>query len=396
MNRVKLCLPVLALTIVFCGGRSAEAQFRASADWIFWTRNHDADTEFLSGAGDEADYGFNSGFRFGLGASFDRFDIEASFLQIPEWSSSESGTLAVPLAFDDPTNIFIAPAAGFGFPNALTDAANDIASGQDLEIEHLEAGARISQRLESRLRDFELNFGTSRAERNVWASLGWRHIEIDETSNFLAVGVFQAIDSADGFPPADPGDPDPAGDDGLSDPALTAAGFINIGGAGDGFVGYDPLDPMAIQTTLGALFQGYADNDLDGGQIVVGGRYQAAQLFIIEGFLKGGLFQNRATGLVQETIFGVENDTSVYRRTLFDRKTTASFAGSVGFRFLVPLTDYIFLRTGYEAMLVTNVALAADQPLGISQNLLGETRFEVQTRSVFIAHGGHLGLEVNW
>lgn len=395
MNRAKWCLPVLALSLVFCGGRSAEAQFRASADWIFWTRNHDADTEFLGG-GEEADYGFNSGFRFGMGFSCDRFDVEASFLQVPDWNNTESGTLAVPLAFDDPTNIFIAPAAGFGFPNALTDAANDVASGQDLEIEHLEPGARIAQRLESRLRDFELNFGSSRTARNVWASLGWRHIEIDEASNFLAVGVFQAIDAADGFPPADPGDPDPQGDDGLSDPALTAAGFINIAGAGDGFVGYDPLDPMAIQTTLGALFQGYADNDLDGGQLVFGGRYCAADLLFIEGFVKGGVYQNRATGMVQETVFGVENDTSVYRRTLFNRTTTASFAGSVGFRFLVPLTDYIVLRTGYEAMLVTNVALAADQPLGISQNVLGETRYEVVTSNVFVAHGGHLGLEVNW
>jgi hypothetical protein len=153
---------------------------------------------------------------------------------------------------------------------------------------------------------------------------------------------------------------------------------------------------MAIQTTLGALFQGYADNDLDGGQLVFGGCYRAAELFIIEGFLKGGVYQNRATGMVQETVFGVENDTSVYRRTLFDRKTTAAFAGSFGFRFIVPLTDYIFLRTGYEAMVVTNVAVSSDQPFGISQNLLGETRYEVVTRGVFLAHGGHLGLELNW
>jgi hypothetical protein len=394
MKPAKFCVPVLMLTFVVCGSRSAEAQFRASADWVFWTRNNDSDTEFLSGA-DDADYGYSSGFRFTLGASFDRFDVEASFMQVPDWDETESSVLAVPLAFDDPTNAFIAPAAGFGFPNALSDAANDVANMEDLEIEHLEAGATISQRLESRLRDFELDFGTSRSTRNVWASLGWRHIEINETSTNLAVGIFQAIDVDDGAFPNDPVLMDEP-NNGLSGAALTAAGFVNIAGAGDGFVGYDPLDPMAIQTTLGAMFQGYTDNDLDGGHIVLGGRYQPAQLLILEGFLKAGVFQNRATGMVQETIFGVENDTSVYRRTFFDRKTTASFAGSLGFRILVPITDYINLRTGYEALLVTNVANGADQAQGIRTDLLGVTRYEVVTSSYFLAHGGHLGLELNW
>ena len=396
MNRAKFCVPVLVLTFVVCGSRAAEAQVRASTDWLFWTRNHDSDSEFLTGAAatDEADFGFSSGFRFSLGASFDRFDVEASFLQIPDWDETASGVLAVPLAFDDPTNAFIAPAAGFGFPNALSVAADDIPNMEDLEIEHLEAGATISQRLVSRLRDFELNVGTSRSVRNVWASLGWRHIEINETSTNLAVGIFQAIDVDDGAFPGDLVDDDP--NNGLSGGALTAAGFVNIAGAGDGFVGYDPLDPMAIQTTLGALFQGYSDNDLDGGHIVVGGRFQPAQLLILEGFFKAGVFQNRATGLVQETIFGVENDTSVYRRTFFDRKTTASFAGSLGFRVIVPVTDYINIRTGYEAMLVTNVAVGADQSQGISTDLLGVTRYEVVTSAYFLAHGGHLGLELNW
>jgi hypothetical protein len=393
MKRAKFCVPVLMLTFVVCGSRSAEAQIRASADWVFWTRNNDSDTEFLTGA-DDADFGFSSGFRFTLGASFDRFDVEASFMQVPDWNETESSVLAVPLAFDDPTNPFIAPAAGFGFPNALTDAANDVANGEDLEIEHLEAGATISQRLESRLRDFELDFGTSRSARNVWASLGWRHIELNETSTNLAVGIFQAIDVDDGTLPGGAVDPDL--NDGLSGGALVNAGFVNIAGAGDGFVGYDPTNPLSIQTTLGAMFQGYTDNDLDGGHIVLGSRYQPAQLLILEGFLKAGVFQNRATGLVQETVFGVENDTSVYRRTFFDRKTTASFAGSLGFRVIVPITDYINIRTGYEALLVTNVANGADQSQGISTNLLGVTRYEVVTSSYFLAHGGNLGIELNW
>jgi len=397
MNRAKFCLPVLMLAFFVCGSRSAEAQVRASADWVFFTRNNDTDTQFLTGAGaaDDADYGFSSGFRFTLGASFDRWDVEASFLQIPDWNNTDNSVLAVPLAFDDPSNMFIAPAAGFGFPNALTDAANDVATMQDLEIEHLEAGATISQRVESRLRDFELDLGTSRSARNVYASLGWRHLEINETSTNIAVGVFQAIDVDDGAVPNDPvlmDDPD----NGLSDGALVTAGFINIAGAGDGFSGYDPNNPMSIQTTLGAMFQGYTNNDLDGGHIVLGGRYQAAQLLILEGFLKAGLFQNQATGMVQETVFGVQNDDSVYRRTFFDRKTTASFAGSLGFRILVPITDYINLRAGYEALLVTNVAVGSNQPLGISTNLLGVTRYHVVTNSYFLAHGGTLGVELNW
>lgn len=396
MKRVIVCLPFLMLLAGFAG-QQAQAQIRFESDYLFFSRNNDPDDTFISGPGgfsaDDFDFGFDSGYRFTLGGSYGEFDIEASFFSIPDWTSSQSGILGRPLVFDDPTDAGIPggpPGNGLGFRSALGTAA-DIAGLEDDEIEFLEAGAFAQTKYKSRLDSFELNLGSNRTIRPVYFAVGWRHLELDEQMKSLVVGDFQALDAGTGLAPG----ASAVGNDELSDAALTAAGFVNIVGA-DGFMGYDPTVIPPVITTLGIGFDGRARNDLDGVQVTLGGRYDASEMVTIDGFIKGGIYRNDQYGAVQETLTGVVNDGSIYSRTFTDRDATAAFGGAIGFDVIIAVTDYISFKTGYEALLLTNVAFGADQAGGVKTDLLGTTRYHVVNNGLFVAHGGHVGLEIGW
>lgn len=395
MKQVAFWITIVGLAVSLTG-RAAEAQVRFESEYLLWTRNNDADAPIITGPGgfsaDLADFGYASGYRFTLGASLSYFDVEASFSSIPDWSDSTGGFLTLPLVFDDPSNPNIAPANGLGFVNALALAAG-VPGLEDNEIEHLLPGALLQSRYESSFDSFELNVGSNRVVRPVFFALGWRHLELKENAATLILGDFQAIDADNGAFPGAVGD-EP--NNGLSHAALTGAGFALVSGAGDGFAGYDPTLVAPVITTLGIMYQGVTRNDLDGGQLTVGGRYAASDIVALQGFLKGGVYHNRALGIVRETVLGVANDTSVYQRTFRDRATTASFAGAVGFDVIVAVTDYVNFTLGYEALFVTDMALAADQQSGITTDLFGIPRYDVVHDSLFIAHGASVGLELNW
>jgi hypothetical protein len=387
MTRMKLTLTVLMLTALsVCSGR-AQAQGRFDAEWLYWSRNNDSSQTYIGGPGsvdsNDDNFNYSSGYRFGLGYGLFDYDIEAIFAEVPNWNASGSSVLAAPLVFGDPTNANLpapAPPGSFlGIRNGLTDAGlSDMAN-----VSFLDPGATVQTRYNSSLRDFQLNLGTSR-QRPVWASLGWRHLELNENSSLLTTGVFQSVDAMGGGVGG-----------GLAGTALTDQGFTALAG-GDGFAGYDPMAMAPVMTTIGALFQGTTYNDLDGGQLVIGGRVQPRDLLILEGFLKVGVYQNRARGSVTETVFAIENDDDVFQRTFTNSRRLTSFVGGVGFNFKVPVTDYIYVRAGYEALVITDVALGPDQSQGIHTNVLGDHFYRVVTGGVLLAHGGNLGLGITW
>jgi hypothetical protein len=395
MKRAIYSLPFLFL-LAASVPQEAHAQIRFESDYIFFNRTNDAEGTQITGPGsfsaDDHDFGYDSGYRFTLGGTLSEVDIEASFFAIPEWSSSESGVLGLPLVFDDPTNAFVAPANGLGFNSGLGIAAN-VAGLEDDEIEFLEAGAQVRSQYTSRLDSFELNIGSNRYVRPVYFAVGWRHFEVNEDSRMTAVGDFQALDALTGLPPGAAA----VGNDGLSADALDAAGFDNLPGTpDDGFLGYDPTLVPPVITTLGYIAEGRARNNLDGVQVTLGGRYSASQMVTIDGFIKGGVYQNEALGVVRETLVGVANDDSVYQLRISDRNRTASFGAGIGFNVGVALTDYISLKYGYEAIFLTNMAFGPDQSSGLKTDILGNTRFSVVNNGLFIAHGGNIGLEVGW
>jgi hypothetical protein len=395
MKRVICMLPFLCL-LAASVPQQAQAQVRFQSDYIFFNRTNDTDGNLITGPGgfsaDDHDFSWESGYRFTLGGSLSEVDVEASFFTIPQWSSSESGILGLPLVFDDPTNVFVAPANGLGFSTGLGIAA-DIAGLEDDEIEYLEAGALVRSQYTSRLDSFELNIGSNRYVRPVYFAVGWRHFEVNEDSRLLAVGDFQAVDAATGIFPGGGGG---IGNDGLSAAALAAAGYVNLVGPDDGFLGYDPTAVAPVITTLAAVFDGRARNNLDGVQVTLGGRYAASQMVTVDGFIKAGVYQNDSQGTVRELLQGVANDDSVYELRLSDRDRTASVGAGIGFNVLVALTDYISLKSGYEALFLTNMAFGPDQASGLKTDLLGNTRFHVVNNGLFVAHGGNIGLEIGW
>lgn len=394
MKRVVCILPCLFL-LAASVPQEAAAQFRFQSDYIFFNRNNDSDGTQLTGPGgfsaDDHDFGYDSGYRFTLGGSVNRFDVEASFFTIPRWSSSESGVLGLPLVFDDPSNVFVAPANGIGFNSGLGIASN-VAGLEDDEVEFLEAGAIVQSQYTSRLDSFELNIGSNRYVRPVYFAVGWRHFEVNEDSRVVAVGDFQALDALTGLAPG----ASAVGNDGLSAAALAAAGFVNTAGPDDGFLGYDPTLVPPVITTLGYVVDGRARNNLDGVQLTLGGRYAASQMVTIDGFMKAGIYQNAAQGTVRERLQGVVNDDSAYELRLTDSNRTGSFGAGIGFNVLAALTDYISLKAGYEAIFLTNMAFGPDQAGGVKTDILGNTRFNVVTNGLFIAHGGNVGLEIGW
>ncbi|MBL8851874.1 MAG: hypothetical protein JNG89_19535, partial [Planctomycetaceae bacterium] len=236
MHRVGYCLPLLVM-LAGLGSSVAEAQMRFDAQYLLWNRNNDSDSPLISGAGGvsaaDAEFGYASGYQFSLGGSTPILDVEASFMQIPDWSDSWGGTLTLPVAFDDPANVNIAPANGLSAFNALRIAAST-PGVEDNEIEFLEAGAQFQSRYESTLDSFEINLGSSRISRPVFFSLGWRHIELDESAATLLRGDFQVMDADNGALPGAGGD---ELNNGLSHAALTGAGFTLASGAADGFNG---------------------------------------------------------------------------------------------------------------------------------------------------------------
>lgn len=392
MPHLKQFLSLVILIAVAVAAQSAQAQIFFEADWLFWSRNNDSDTRYILGpdavSSEDADFGFESGYRISVGTDW----ISASFSQV-NWDSRRDGLLADPFALDDTaTNAAVFPAPPvnmFGVSTAVFDASA-LDAAELPESEHFEAGSAYSFRYNTTLDDFELNLGTNFHCRPIWWALGWRHLELHETSGFLVTGVFNARDVDDGAVFGD--DPN----DALAHASLIGAGFTLFGGGANGYAAYDPTDPNAEPVTMSALIDGNTNNDLDGLQGTLAGGMFTSQVVSVEGFLKAGVYHNRIRGSVQETLIGRINDDSIYRRTLTDDKTTAAFVGGAGSQLVFWLTEYATLRAGYEVLLITNVALGPDQPQGVRTNVLGDTVYRVQTEGVFFSNGGHVGLELRY
>jgi len=378
----------------------AHAQFFAEADWIFLSRDHDGDAGFITGpeslAPDSANFGYKPGVKLTVGAGFFDYQVDFSYSEIDNWQGSNRGTFVNPIVFDDEFGSpFIAPANRIVGTNALfqaatfTDGMPMSMADETLEIEHLQAGATYAVTSVANFREFELNFGSNRDQLWRWA-VGYRHIKLDERNSLMVSGVFDAIDTDDG---AVFGDMTNDPNDGLSNTALTAVGLTHVAGAADGFDAFDATNGV---DTLTYISTGLADNELHGAQISLVGTIFNGEWVTLEGIGKLGLYRNSITAAVSETVAGGGNDDSVYQRSLQDQRRELAFAGNIGFRGVISLTDYINLVGGYEALFLSGVALASEQTNGLGMNVLGDTTLTAQTGGSVIAHGGRIGLELLW
>jgi hypothetical protein len=382
-------------------GGSAQAQLQLQADYLILKRTDSDSARFINGpqgVSGTDDFGYASGYRFGIVGGLDWFEVEALFAQVDDWSDSQDRILDAGLSFDDASgNPFVFPGGAanvLAFRNSLFDAATSpgpVGQDETLEGELLQPGAIARVRSSSRYRDFELNFGNNRTLNWYRFGLGWRNIRLNDKTQFVTLGTFDAIDIDDGAVDGDVGNDE---NDALSDAALVAAGFEISSGAADGFDAADVAG--AGPDTLAVFYGGNADNELNGLQAIGAAQLTESEYFVIEVVGKAGVYHNSVHASTTEMLVGSGNDDSIYTRYYSDQKSTASFVGSLGLQARIPVTDYITFTTGYEGMVLTGVALGAQQFEGVHTDLVGNTVFSARANDNTLLHGAKFGLELTF
>lgn len=390
------------------------------ADWMYYGRDNGSSKNVVTGTESiglsDGDFDMTSGYRLTLGGSVGEFDIDASFFQLDSWNSGSSGTFTNLIIFDDTAgNAMVDPggtANSLAPFTALSEAAKyfPLMMGLDdetTESERLRAytdphtGAMIPLTYAtyntSNFREFEINLGTRR-NTNWWRfSAGFRHVKLDERSGLTIAGAFDALDTDDGNPFDGTMNDDP--NNVLSDAALTSTGLVNIGGAGDGFDAiFVTANPMLAIPADYLAYQilGQSNNELNGAQVTTVIRIFDGEWITIEGIGKAGIYRNQLSGSVQETVVGSGNDDSIYRRRFTDTDTGAAFAGNLGVRGTISLTDYINIIVGYDVLFLSGVAIGSEQIDGLSTDIFGATRYQVQHDGTLVAYGTNLGFELLW
>ena len=388
---VALCCGALGLTI------PAQAQFRFSTEAIFMDRDNTGSGAFLRGpdsfsGGTSPD--IQTGVRFTLGGSFDAYDLEFVGSHIDGWQSQSSGTLTNLLIFDDTANnpvvVTAPPANTLAFTNSLFNAAT-AAGIEDLESERLQAGAKYVLTETSQFHDYQVNIGTN-PDRNNWKlSVGWRQMRLSENNSVGVTGIFDALDTATGAVNGDPGN---VPNDGLSDGAITGAGYVLRSGSANGFDAFDL--PVIAPDTLQLFYSSGTQNILNGVQVSGGYQLFPESVVMLEVFGKAGIYHNYSQGRVGEYLVGSGTDDSIYQRNFTSSRNGAALGGTLGLKAAVPLTDYITLTAGYEALYVANVALASAQLGGLSDSSLGERLYSIRNSDKLMMHGATLGMTLTW
>ncbi len=136
-------------------------------------------------------------------------------------------------------------------------------------------------------------------------------------------------------------------------------------------------------------------NDLFGGQIGAEAALMSRGRFSLDTFGKLGWYANRAEGVsrvqVGNTVFG----------TARDRRTESALLAEAGLEGVFRLNDFLALRAGYQVLIAHGLAVAAEQ-VKKSGDLLGgggagsTVGLNLDTSSHLFAHGGTVGVELNW
>ncbi|WP_437227123.1 hypothetical protein SH661x_000187 [Planctomicrobium sp. SH661] len=359
----------------------AQAQFFFEGDAVFYTRNNTGGTPFLGGptsvSSSKGSYDIEPGYRLGFGWSGENLQVDTTFTQITPWTAESSGILSGNL-YMNPNDPAIGPADHtLQYQGFLSQAAQSTLGGTT------ESGFLIgsvvpgdapsySTSTTSNYRDIEVNIGSSQYKRPWRLAVGYRNVQLDEKNVMSMNGIF-GTDAT-----------------GISDAALIDAGASSISGAGSGFMQTVP------PTYLNYQVHGQSQNDMNGAQLVFGYRFYDGPWLTLEGTSKAGIYRNIVSGRVQETATASGFNDSVYQRTMTGQDSGAAFAGNLGLKAVVGITDYIDFVIGYEVLFLAGVGLGPDQAGGISSNAAGAAVYHVQHDGSLIANGGTIGLRIYW
>lgn len=371
---------------------------RFQADALIWTRNSQRsnlpiiggpETFSLNGLNN---YSYTGGYRIGLGYLIDpNYEAEVVWTQFSDWTGNGAGVLTRAVAFNGgQASTLVDPTGNANFINTSTyfrpiyDAASDPLSNPAIQnYDFLKAGGQYAMHSQSNLYDIQANFKTRRSVDQPFSfGVGYRNIHLGDNADAVVSGTFGTSDL-------------PAGGtthNVLTDQALVDHGLTLISGAADGFTN----NPAGPATTLSMLWNGSTQNQLNGVQGTADATLLEKGPLSLEGVLRTGLFYNQMTGTVREVYAAGGADNSVYGRTLTDRRDTVSFASNIGLNGVIQIGNRVRIRTGYEAMFLTNTAVAANQQQGVVYNSLGQASYSIRGGSAVILHGARIGLEVVW
>lgn len=376
-----------------------DAGFRFMADALIWARTTPGNG--LPVIAGPQSFSFNSlsgssnyvgGYRLGGAWLIDpNYEVEGVWTSFANWNSSSSGVLTRAVAFNGGVNSPLVDPGGTAnaintgtYFRPIFDAAMDpLANPAIQNYAFLRPGSTFALFSTSTLYDVQANFKTRRSAYNPYSfGIGYRNIRLSEGAATQISGVFGTNDL-------------PAGGTTfniLQNDALTAHGLTILNGAADGFTN----NLVGPPTTLSLLWNGSATNQLNGFQGTFDGSFFERGIFALETVVRAGVFFNHITGSVREVYAAGGADNSVYGRSFSDDKDVVSFAGNFGLNALFSFSQHVKFRTGYELMLLTNVASAANQQGGIAYNSLGMATYSVQGGSTVLFHGFRAGLEFVW
>lgn len=394
MSRRVRIVALLALLTGVVEPAALQAQMFFEADAVFFNRRGGntggayllgPDAAVISGPGNS----YEPGYRLVLGGMLDQWQIDAALTQVSPWEGFASGGLTQMVILDDTFGNPVVDPGGLAnrlaIPNALFDAAA-LQFDEQTESERLQGGGNWTYYDRANYRDFEINLGSSRNMSPWRFSVGYRHIRYDGRNQFTMSGVFDAIDTADG---AVFGDLTNQPNDALAGTSLIAAGMT-------GFGQFDALATGNGPDTLLYAHRSRADNELNGAQTTFVWRMIDSPWVTIEGIGKAGLFHNNMQASLVETVWGTGNGTAQYTRSFNDRRTGAAFAGNVGMKAILSLTDYMNLVGGYEFVFLAGLGTPGNQAYGLGTDTLGARTFRAHNSSDLVIHGGTVGVEVNW
>ena len=176
----------------------------------------------------------------------------------------------------------------------------------------------------------------------------------------------------------------------LPNSVLTAAGGGDLtlyAGGGTGFTDGSTNGGTPSQCLF--THRATTKNELNGAQIVLDGDLLEFHNLEIGATLKAGLFDNFAQGTVLETYSETNNDASAYARLFSANCHQLAFLGGVGVNAGYHVTDEITICVGYDALFLSNLALAQDQVNGINN-----AWYHVQTTGSALIQSVHTGMQI--
>ncbi len=169
----------------------------------------------------------------------------------------------------------------------------------------------------------------------------------------------------------------------------TGGNLVLYSGGGAGFT--DGISNGGTGTPSQLFFTHSAKtrNEFNGAQIILEGDAFDIGRFDFGFNLKAGIFDNFAQGTIVETYTTTNNDLSAYKRQFSSSTNHLAFLGGVGVDAGWHVTNEVAIRTGYDVLFLSDLALGPEQINGLVNNW-----YRVQTNGSACIQSVHAGLEV--